>query len=82
MNIQGIQKYQTYNMKVKLAKKKPAYKDIVSEKRVEDSYEPSNTIDRKKLLSIRQKKKDGYYNSEEVVEDLSESFAQIFDQKL
>ncbi len=80
MNIQGIQKYQTYN--IKLVKKKPAFKDILSEKRVEDSYEPSNTVDRKKrLLSIRKKIKAGYYNSEEVIEDLSESFAQIFDQK-
>ena len=69
-------------MKVKPAKKKPAFKEILSEKCVEDSYEPSNEVDRKKrLLSIRKKIKAGYYNSEEVVEDLSESFAQIFDQK-
>ena len=83
MNIHGIDAYHAYSMKTKLSKKQAASKGLSSGKRREDTYEPSATDDREKLLaSIKKKIKTGYYDSEEVVEDLSESFAKIFNTTL
>jgi hypothetical protein len=51
-----------------------------------DSYEPSGlpvVEDRNAMLSsIRSRIKNGYYNSEEVVDDLSNSFAKVLDKLL
>jgi hypothetical protein len=46
-----------------------------------DSYEPSAPQDRKAFLEqIKKKVNNGFYSSEEVTEDLSESFARVFDR--
>lgn len=48
-----------------------------------DTYEPSARNDRaRQLADIRKKMKAGYYNSEEVLEDLSDTFAKAFDKAL
>ena len=81
MNIQGMQNYNTYDMKLKMTKRRTAKIDTLSSDRMvnEDTYEPAKSVDRKKLLSsIKNKIKSGYYNSDEVNEDISESFAKIF----
>ncbi len=83
MNIQGIQNYKIFDTKLKLAKKKPVSTEMPHGKRVEDTYEPSKPTDRKALLaSIKKKIRSGYYNSQEVVEDLSDSFAKAFNKAL
>ena len=84
MNIQGIQSYTSYDMKLRLSKQRAPKVDIVlSGKAKKDTYEPANVEDRKKLLaSIKKKIKSGYYNSDEVAEDLSESFAKVFNNFL
>ena len=81
MNIQGMQNYTTYDMKLRLSKRRTAKIDTSSSDKVvkKDTYEPAKTDGRKKLLSsIKRKIKSGYYSSDEVTEDLSESFAKIF----
>lgn len=84
MNIQGIQNYASYDIKLKLSKQKAPKVDIISSDRVKkDTYEPADIDERKKrLASIKKKIKSGYYNSDEVAEDLSESFAKVFDNLL
>lgn len=85
MTIQGIQNYNLHETRYSLAKKKAAMgKPLAgSGKRIEDTYEPVITEDRKKYLDeVKKKIKEGYYNSKEVVEDLSESFAKVFDKSL
>jgi hypothetical protein len=52
-----------------------------------DQYEPAGEVasgeDRSDLLSaVRKRIKSGYYNSEEVNEDLGDSFAKIFEKLL
>ena len=84
MNIQGIQNYTSYAMKLRLSKQKTPKVDIVSSGKVKkDTYEPAKADERKKnLSSIKEKIKSGYYNSDEVAEDLSESFAKVFNNFL
>ena len=84
MNIQGIQNCTSYDMKLRLSKQKAPKVDIVSSGKVKkDTYEPAKTDERKKLLaSVKKKIKSGYYNSDEVAEDLSESFAKVFNSFL
>ncbi len=83
MNIQGIQNYKVYDTKMKPSKKKPVLAELQRGKRVEDTYEPAQPNDRKTLLaSIKKKIQSGYYNSKEVVDDLSESFAKAFEKAL
>lgn len=83
MNIQSIQNYHTFNMKQKLSKRETAVKNVSTENSVKDTYKPAESGDRSKLLaSVKKKIKSGYYKSNEVVEDLSETFAKIFDKTL
>lgn len=84
MNIQGIQNYASYTMKIKLSKQRASHIDIISSGEVKkDTYEPAKKDERKnKLASIKKKIKSGYYNSDEVSEDLSESFAKVFNNLL
>lgn len=52
---------------------------------VSDVYEPSTapSSERAELLSsIKKRIKSGYYNSKEVLEDLSDSFAKVLDKTL
>jgi anti-sigma28 factor (negative regulator of flagellin synthesis) len=86
MTIQGIQDYRMFDTKLKLSKKKtdtnaiPKKSDKIDKK---DTYEPSKTEDRNELLkSIKKKIKSGFYDSKKVAEDLSESFADVFNQIL
>jgi hypothetical protein len=55
-------------------------------RKVVDTYEPATETgseDRKALIStIRNRIKTGYYNSEEVVDDLGNSFAKVLDKLL
>ena len=49
----------------------------------EPSARPQKIEDINKLLSaVKQRIKSGYYNSEDVINDLGESFANIFDKSL
>lgn len=83
MNIQGIQNHKIYDTKLKMLKNKPVLRELPRGKWVEDTYEPAKPDDRKTLLaSIKKKIQSGYYNSNEVVEDLSDSFAKAFDKAL
>jgi anti-sigma28 factor (negative regulator of flagellin synthesis) len=48
---------------------------------VRDTFEPSAEIDREaKLAKIKQRIRNGYYNSAEVTDDLSDSFAKVLDK--
>ncbi len=86
MTIQGIQGYQAFNTKLKLSKKTADAKAIPKnpgKTAKKDTYEPSKAEDRKELIdSIKKKIKSGFYNSKEVTEDLSDSFADVFNQLL
>jgi hypothetical protein len=54
--------------------KKPHFK-------ISDTFEPSNTSERKELLQeVRNKINAGYYNSEKVADDLSYGFANVLNQ--
>jgi anti-sigma28 factor (negative regulator of flagellin synthesis) len=47
-----------------------------------DSYEPAAPLIRKDLIaSIKSRIKDGFYNTEEVIDDLSDSFAKAFNMR-
>jgi hypothetical protein len=49
--------------------------------RITDSFEPSDSPERKELLlSIKKRIRTGYYNTEPVLEDLSHGFAKILNQ--
>jgi hypothetical protein len=48
---------------------------------VSDSFEPSDTPERKAFIqSVRNKIRSGFYNTEPVLEDLSHGFAQVLNQ--
>jgi hypothetical protein len=45
----------------------------------QDTYEPKSESDRTELLkTVKSRIKSGYYHSQEVLEDLSDSFAKVF----
>jgi hypothetical protein len=47
----------------------------------QDVYEPSPDAERAQLLkTIQGRIKSGYYNSREVIDDISDSFAKAFDR--
>ena len=82
MTVQTIGNYLSCDMKMKRAGKKTTGTavDTSSSKKIKnDTYETSPANDRKKLLdTVKKKIRAGYYNSREVTEDLSDSFARVF----
>lgn len=81
--VQGIKAYKIYDVKQKNSQKRASL-DVSSKpvrKTPKDSYTPSP--ERQKFLdSVKSKIKSGYYTSEEVIDDLSTSFAGAFDTAL
>lgn len=85
MIIQAINNYNKYEIKSRQNKKKVGIDTGVSKKTgfVKDSYEPDKAKNRIKFLSsIKKKVKAGYYSSKDVVDDLSDSFAKAFNERL
>jgi len=81
MNIEHIQSFRAYETHSRLSRQK-AKAQPASTREIKDSYQPSgkDEADRSKFLaSIRKKIKSGFYNREEVIEDLGDSFAKVFD---
>ncbi len=84
MNIEHIQNFRTYEANAKLSQRKDSLKPS-ARRRVEDTYQGAASdveIDKTKIDSIRKRIQSGFYNSNEVNEDLTESFAKIFKQLL
>jgi len=82
--IQGIKAYQVYDVKQKNSQRRASL-DVTStpikKANPKDCYTPS--AERKKFLdTVKNRVKSGYYTSEEVLEDLSNSFAGAFDTAL
>jgi anti-sigma28 factor (negative regulator of flagellin synthesis) len=80
MNIGAVQAYGAVlrnTVRQKSADKPPAR----AAGPVRDTFEPSTEAGRAaKLAEIKQRIKAGYYSSNEVAEDLSDSFAKVFDK--
>ncbi len=91
MLISTISKYQSMDFKHRPSKAKP-HIDIVSKTMTKDTYKTSTCDDaressqngnRDKLLKTIKKKIDsGFYHSKGVLEDLSNSFAEVFNKTL
>jgi len=85
MSIEHIQGLGAYEMN-KLSRHQKAKVQAAHKSEVKDTFESSKTPDseeRKKLLeTVAKRVKSGYYNSADVVDDLGESFAKIFDKLL
>jgi anti-sigma28 factor (negative regulator of flagellin synthesis) len=89
MQINGIQgkSYAAQTRKKRSAKKTAPLGKAGGARRRKDTVELSGTSEASKareahLAAIRKKIDGGFYNSGEVVEDLSDSFAKAFDQAL
>lgn len=84
MNIQGIQNYSELFSKTKInGKNRQHSKGTSLSSSIKDTYETTTETSRAGMLaSIKKKIKSGYYNSDEVAEDLSHSFAKLFDKGL
>ena len=85
MIIPAIARYQSFDNKSK-GLKKPGI-DLMSKQAPVDVYQPSDdlpkTDTRKDLLkTVKKRITDGYYNSKEVLEDLSDSFAKVLNRAL
>jgi anti-sigma28 factor (negative regulator of flagellin synthesis) len=79
MIIQNIEQYQAINIKTKLSKERHSL-DVVSGDLQQDTYEPSAQTDSSELRTnlintVKQRINKGYYNSNEVLDDLVDSFA-------
>lgn len=86
MRIQQIQQAYSFNTQFREQKRKGEFGEEGKKKPpvIKDTYESSQKPrDRKKLIAdVKKRIQSGYYNSEEVTEDLSESFAKAFDKRL
>jgi hypothetical protein len=77
MNIQGINQYQRFEAKFKASKQGPKISQN-AQTASRDSFEPSHKkleIREDLVNAVRRKIKLGYYRSETVLDDLSNSFA-------
>ena len=86
MIINAIARYQSFDNKSKGLKAKPGI-DTISKHAPIDVYQPSDELPktdiRKDLLkTVKKRISDGYYNSKEVLEDLSDSFAKVLNRTL
>lgn len=84
--LRGIAAYDPLRMtrKEPLPKKSHSKGETSSPKEAADTFEPSAAArERLRLIEmVKNKINTGYYNSEEVSEDLADSFAKAFDQAL
>jgi hypothetical protein len=80
MNIQTIQQHHASYNRQKTVKDRLAV-DMVSKALPQDTYEPSRSDIREDLVkSVQKRIANGYYNSHEVIDDVSESFAKVLSQ--
>ena len=80
MRIQSILQYQSLDMKSRISKEKSRI-DVVSKAPLQDTYEPSRPEVREDLLNaIKKRISAGFYNTEIVLDDLSDSFAKAMNQ--
>jgi hypothetical protein len=80
MRIQSIAQYQSLDVKSRISKEKSRL-DVVSKGPPQDTYEPSRPEVREDLLNaIKKRISAGFYNTEIVLEDLSDSFAKALNQ--
>ncbi|MBD3392497.1 MAG: hypothetical protein GF418_10470 [Chitinivibrionales bacterium] len=85
MHIEHIQGLKAYDIEARTARQKSRPVAPASRRKTQDSYEPSSTRETdqtRKLADIRRKVRSGYYSSDEVTDDLGESFAKVFDKLL
>jgi hypothetical protein len=86
MSIEKIQGFSAYeSSKIDLLKKANA--QTVHKFNAKDTYQSSSTEkaddERSELLAnVRKRIKSGYYNSNDVIDDLGESFAKVLDKLL
>jgi hypothetical protein len=80
MRIQNIAQYQSLDNKSRISREKPRI-DVVSKDMPKDTYESSQSVVREDLLNtIKKRISAGFYNTEIVLEDLSDSFAKALNQ--
>jgi hypothetical protein len=80
MCIQNIAQYQSSDIKSRISREKPRI-DVVSKDLPKDTYESSQSVVREDLLNtIKKRISAGFYNTEIVLEDLSDSFAKALNQ--
>jgi hypothetical protein len=80
MRIQNIAQYQSSDIKSRISREKPRI-DVVSKDLPKDTYESSQSVVREDLLNtIKKRISAGFYNTEIVLEDLSDSFAKALNQ--
>jgi hypothetical protein len=80
MRIQNIAQYQSSDIKSRISREKPRI-DVVSKDMPKDTYESSQSVVREDLLNtIKKRISAGFYNTEIVLEDLSDSFAKALNQ--
>jgi hypothetical protein len=82
MSVQPIHGSSHYNGTTRTSRKRQKPRqDAPSPRTRQDVYEPSSDAERAQLLkAIQGRIKSGYYNSREVIDDLSDSFAKAFDR--
>lgn len=80
MYINPLQKYLTFHSNDKPEKRAPSKKKQCSPREIKDTYESTLETSEKThhLSQVKKKIKSGYYNTNEVIDDLSEMFAKIF----
>jgi hypothetical protein len=80
MHIQNIAHYQSVDIKSRISKEKPRM-DVMSKDLPKDTFEPSQSVAREDLLNtIKKRISAGFYNTEIVLDDLSDSFAKALNQ--
>jgi hypothetical protein len=80
MRIQSIAQYQSVDIKSRISKEKSRI-DVVSKETPKDTYESSLPDVRVDLLNtVKKRISTGFYNTEIVLEDLSDSFAKALNQ--
>jgi hypothetical protein len=84
MIIQAISQYQQLEKTYKASKMRPkAGNAVFSVPKPKDAFEPAskkNDIRQDLISTVRKKIRLGYYNSQTVLEDLSDSFAKAMNQ--
>jgi hypothetical protein len=82
MDVRPIQAFQAADLLARAARDKTKSKPAVAEP-PKDIFQPSGDTDRSALLdAVKKRIKSGYYNSKDVIDDLGESFAKVFDKNL
>ncbi len=86
MDVRDINRYCVYDTNAKILKESIPAEDISDKHEMINECRHGDKTDketrRELLASIKKKIKSGYYHSNEVIEDLSESFAKAFDKAL